>query len=151
MEPYVSRFLRASLLWLVVGTSLGAAMAIHPAWAVYRPAHLHALLLGFVMMMIAGVAYHVIPRFTMAALHSPRVARLHLVIANAGLLLMVCGFVGRPHAHAWAPQLLATGGMLSLIGAWLFAWNLWQTLNRAVPMPTAVPGGRPRPLPNAQH
>ena len=68
-------FLRASLLWLVVGTSLGAAMAIHPAWAVYRPAHLHALLLGFVMMMIAGVAYHVIPRFTMAALHSPRVSR----------------------------------------------------------------------------
>lgn len=146
MEPYVSRFLRASLLWLVVGTGLGAAMAIHPAWSVYRPAHLHALLLGFVMMMIAGVAYHVIPRFTMAALYSPRLARVHLVIANAGLLLMVCGFVGRPHDHAWAPRLLAAGGVLSLVAAWCFAWNLWQTLNRAVPIPAAI--HRPRPLPN---
>lgn len=145
MELYVSRFLRASLLWLFVGTSLGAAMAIHPAWAVYRPAHLHALLLGFVMMMIAGVAYHVIPRFTMAALHSPRVARVHLMVANIGLLLMVSGFIGRPSGGRWAPLMLAAGGVLSLVGAWLFAWNLWQTLNRAVPMPAVVP--RPRPLP----
>lgn len=149
MERYVSRFLRASLLWLVVGTTLGAAMAIHPAWSVYRPAHLHALLLGFVMMMIAGVAYHVIPRFTMAALYSPRLARLHFALANAGLGLMVCGFVGRPLDHAWAPGVLAAGGVLSLMGAWLFAWNLWQTLNRAVPIPSVVSTGRTRPLPNA--
>ena len=149
MEPYVSRFLRAALCWLVVGTSIGAAMAIEPRWVVYRPAHLHALLLGFVMMMIAGVAYHVIPRFSMATLHSPRLARAHLVIANAGLLLMVCGFVGRPLEHRWAPALLATGGVLSLIGAWLFAWNLWATLNRAIPLPTPTP--RVRPLPSAKH
>lgn len=147
MEPYVSRFLRASLLWLVIGTSLGAAMAIQPRWVVYRPAHLHALLLGFVMMMIAGVGYHVIPRFAMAALHSPRLARVHLVIANAGLLLMVCGFIGRPNGLPGAPMLLAAGGLLSLGGAWLLAWNLWRTLNRAVPIP--VPTSPIRPLPNA--
>src|SRR5690606_13152235 len=91
MERYVSGFLRSSLTWLVIGTSIGASMAIEPRFIRYRPAHVHALLLGFVMMMIAGVAYHVIPRFTMAALHSPRLARLHLVVANLGLLLMVCG------------------------------------------------------------
>ena len=147
MEPYVSRFLRSSLLWLVVGTSIGAAMAMRPQWVVYRPAHLHALLLGFVFMMIAGVAYHVIPRFAMAMLHAPRMARAHLVVANAGLLLMVLGFLCRPHGIRWAPLLLAVGGITSLIGAWMFAWNLWFTLNRAVPMPTTVP--RARPLPNA--
>lgn len=145
MEAYVSRFLRAALLWLVIGTALGAAMAIQPRWVVYRPAHLHALLLGFVMMMIAGVGYHVIPRFSMTALHSPRLARIHLLIANAGLLLMVCGFVGRPHEHTWAPGVLAAGGVLSLIGAWLFAWNLWATLDRAVPLPALAPRNRPLP------
>ncbi|HRP08849.1 MAG TPA: cbb3-type cytochrome c oxidase subunit I [Gemmatimonadales bacterium] len=145
MENYVSRFLRSSLIWLVIGTTLGAAMALRPVWAVYRTAHLHALLLGFVMMMIAGVAYHVIPRFTMAALHSPRLARLHVWVANIGLVLMVCGFLGRPHGHRLAPPVLAAGGLLSLAGAWMLAWNLWRTLDRAVRIPGRVPGGRPLP------
>ena len=145
MDDYVTGFLRASLIWLVVGTSIGAAMAVHPAWAVYRTAHLHALLLGFVMMMIAGVAYHVIPRFTMAALHSPRLARIHLVIANLGLVLMVCGFGARMHGVGIAPGMLATGGVLSLCGAWALAWNLWRTIDRRVPMPKRTPGGRPVP------
>jgi cbb3-type cytochrome oxidase subunit 1 len=143
VEPYVSRFLRASLAWLALGTGLGVAMAIQPRWVVYRLAHLHALLLGFVMMMIAGVAYHVIPRITMAALHAPRVARAHVWIANAGLLLLLCGFMTRPHGVRWAPVVLALGGVLSASGAWLFAWNLWRTLDRAMPLPQP----RPRQLP----
>ncbi len=147
MENYVSRFLRSALIWLVIGTSIGAAMALRPTWAVYRPAHLHALLLGFMMMMIAGVAYHVIPRFTMAALHSPRLARIHLWVANIGVLLMVVAFLTRPRGLALAQPMLAVGGVTSLAGAWMLAWNLWCTLNRAVPIPRKVPGGRP--LPNA--
>ncbi len=149
MERYVSGFLRSSLIWLVIGTSIGASMAIDPSFVRYRPAHLHALLLGFVMMMIAGVAYHVIPRFTMAALHSPRLARLHLVIANVGLLLMVCGFIGRAHGIAHSPMVLAVGGVTSLFGAWALAWNLWRTLDRAIPIPSRKPGARP--IPTAPH
>lgn len=148
MERYVSRFLRASLVWLVLGTALGAAMAVQPRWAVYRPAHLHALLLGFVMMMIAGVGYHVVPRISMAALHAPRVARAHVWIANAGLVLLVAGFLSRPHHVPWALPVLALGGMLSAVGAWLFAWNLWRTLDGAVPLVTPTP--RARPLPTAK-
>ena len=148
MESYVSRFLRASLLWLAFGTALGTAMAMQPRWVVYRPAHLHALLLGFVMMMIAGVAYHVIPRITMASLHAPRAARAHVWIANAGLVLLVCGFMTRPHHMQWAPIVLALGGVLSACGAWLFAWNLWRTLDHAVPLLKPTP--RSRPLPNAK-
>lgn len=150
MERYVSGFLRSALVWLLIGTAIGASMALEPRFVRYRPAHLHALLLGFVMMMIAGVAYHVIPRFTMAALHSPRLARIHLVIANAGLLLMVCGFGGRVHGVGIAPTLLGIGGVLSLCGAWAFAWNLWRTLDRAIPIPARMPGGRPIPTVSAR-
>jgi cbb3-type cytochrome oxidase subunit 1 len=145
MEGYVRRFLRAALLWLLAGTALGAAMAVHPRLAGYRTAHLHALLLGFVMMMIAGVAYHVIPRFAAATLHSPRVARLHLVVANLGLALMVVGFLGRAHGVAGSPALLGVGGGCSLVGAWCFAWNIWRTLDRAVPLPSQPRRGRPLP------
>lgn len=147
MERYVSGFLRASLLWLVSGTTLGAAMAMRPAWLGYRPVHLHLLLLGFVMMMIAGVAYHVIPRFTAAPLHAPRAAMAHLYVANLGLVLLAAGFVARVDAPAAAPPLLAGGGTLSALGAWLLAWNLWRTLDKAVVAPSRLP--RARPLPTA--
>jgi hypothetical protein len=32
MEAYTTGFLRAALLWLVLGVSVGVAMAVHPAW-----------------------------------------------------------------------------------------------------------------------
>jgi cbb3-type cytochrome oxidase subunit 1 len=134
VERHVTGFLRSSLCWLVVGTSLGAAMASHARLLWMRPAHLHALLLGFVMMMIAGVAYHIIPRFAMAPLHAPRLATAHLVIANIGLALMVTGFLLRGQSVGGGPEILAMGGVLSLAGAWAFAWNIWRTLDAAVPL-----------------
>lgn len=147
MERFVMGFLRAALCWLVVGTSLGVVIAMVPAWLVYRPVHLHLLLLGFVVMSIAGVAYHVVPRFTAAPLHSNRLALVHLWVANAGLILLACGFIARVQHPALAPGLLATGGILSASGAYLLAWNLWRTLDRAVMAPAHLP--RPRPLPQA--
>ena len=70
MDPFAKAFIRASLLWFVGGITLGLAMAIHPAWVVYRPAHAHMNLVGFVVMMIFGVGYQMLPRF-----FKPSVAR----------------------------------------------------------------------------
>ena len=139
-------FLRAAILWLVVGTSLGAAIAMVPQWLVYRPVHLHLLLLGFVVMFIAGVAYHVVPRFTAAPLYSNRLALAHLWVANVGLILLACGFIARVQHPALAPGLLAAGGVLSAGGAYLLAWNLWRTLDRAVVPPSRLPVARPLPV-----
>lgn len=143
MDRYVVRFLRASLIWLSAGVSLGVAMAVHPPWQLYRTAHLHMLLLGFVMMMIAGVAYHVLPRFAATPLHSPRLAALHFIVANAGLLLLTTGFIVRFHVVAIATPMLATGGVLSAAGAYMLAWNLWRTLDRAAVPPTRLATARP--------
>lgn len=129
MEWFVRTFLKASLAWLGVGVTLGVAMAAHPAWTVYRPAHQHANLLGFVTMMIYGVAYHVIPRFSGHALHSARLARAHVWIANGGLALMVVGFACRAHGVGHAGAVLAAGGLLSAAGAYCFIYNLWRTLD----------------------
>lgn len=91
MDSFVRRFIRASLCCLAFGVVLGTAMTFSPAMMVYRPAHLHANLLGFVSMMIFGFAYHVLPRFTGRPLHSGRLAVAHLVTANAGLALLIVG------------------------------------------------------------
>lgn len=129
MEWFVRTFVKASLAWLAVGVTLGVAMAAHPPWVVYRPAHLHANVLGFVAMMIFGVAYHVIPRFSGHPLHSPTLARAHVWLANAGLLAMVGGFALVAQGRRAGTLLLAAGGLASALGAYAFAYNLWRTID----------------------
>ena len=155
MDWFVKRFIKASVAWLSLGVTLGLAMAMHPAWVIYRPAHLHMNLLGFVAMMIFGVAYHVIPRFTGHPLHSRRLAGAHWWIANVGLALFALGFILAPHVPSASAPLLAIGGTLSAGGAYAFAYNIWRTVEgpagvrqrRAQPAPAAAqPVGRRLPV-----
>ena len=129
MEWFVKAFVKASLAWLSLGVTLGVCMAAHPQWTVYRPAHVHMVTLGFVTMMIYGVAYHVIPRFAGFPLHSRRAAMWHWWLSNAGLLLMVAGFAIRVRGVVAGTGVLAAGGALSAIGAYLFAFTLWRTID----------------------
>lgn len=129
MDWFTKAFLKASLSWLALGVSLGVAMAFYQPLAVYRTAHLHMNLLGFVAMMIFGVAYHVIPRFTGHPLHSRRLAGAHWWIANAGLLLFVSGFAASVNGFASAVPLLAVGGAASALGAYAFVYNVWRTID----------------------
>ena len=128
MEPFVRNFLRSSLLWLGAGVIMGVWMTVDPGAIVYRPAHMHANLLGFASMMIFGVAYHVIPRFTGTPLRSRVLPTVHLVVANAGLATMVAGFLLRGMAPDVSRIVLPVGGALSAFGAFLFIGNIWLTL-----------------------
>lgn len=131
MEWFVKAFLKASITWLAIGVTLGVAMAVHPQLIVYRPAHVHMNLLGFVTMMIYGVAYHVIPRFTGHQLHARRLAEIQWWLANAGLLLMVIGFCMAPNGVQGATIVLGTGGTMAAVAAYCFVYNLWRTIDGA--------------------
>jgi cbb3-type cytochrome oxidase subunit 1 len=139
MDPFVRRFIRSSLVWLGVGVLIGVAMALNPAAVAFRTAHMHANLLGFVSMMIFGVAYHVVPRFTGRPLHSPRAAALHLWIANAGLAGMVAGFILRVYQWELGMPVLGAGAVLSATGAMLFIHNIWRTMDAPEPRPAVLP------------
>ena len=144
MEAFVRRFIRSSLVWLGVGVLIGISMAFFPERAlVYRPAHVHANLLGFVSMMIFGVAYHVFPRFTGNPLHDRRLGPVHLVAANLGLLLLVSGWIVRAWAFGAGEVLVRAGGAVSAVGVGLFIYNIWRTLGPA-PAPRRAPA---QPLP----
>ncbi|MBW8769379.1 MAG: hypothetical protein JF589_06480 [Gemmatimonadetes bacterium] len=129
MSPTVRAFLKSSLAWLAIGVTLGVAMAAHPVWTIYRLAHVHMMLLGFVAMMIFGVAYHLVPAFSGFPLHRPTAARVHWWLANFGLATMASGFVLRVHAPAAGTILLAAGGSLSAAGAYLFVYLIWRTID----------------------
>jgi hypothetical protein len=92
--------------------------------------------------MIYGVAYHVIPRFAGHPLPSRRLPGVHWWMANAGLLLMVCGF-----SRATAGTIvLSVGGTLSAAAAYLFVLLIWRTLDG----PVAVAPSRVVPLRRVQ-
>lgn len=131
MDWFVKAFLKASLAWLAAGVSLGLAMAMHPAWAVYRTAHLHMNLYGFVAMMIFGVAYHVIPRFTGHPLHSRRLAVAQWWLANVGLAVFVTGLAMLPDTAfgAAARVVVAAGGLVAATAAYVFVYNIWRTID----------------------
>jgi cbb3-type cytochrome oxidase subunit 1 len=147
MDWAVKAFLKSSLAWLGAGVSLGVAMAVYPPWAVYRTAHLHMNLLGFVTMMIFGVALHVIPRFTGHPLHSRRLATGQWWLANGGLALFVAGFVLLPNTSFGAParMVVAAGGLLSAAAAYVFIYNLWRTIDGRPQPRSAMPAAAASP------
>jgi cbb3-type cytochrome oxidase subunit 1 len=131
VDGFAKAFIRASLLWFVGGITLGLAMAVHPAWVVYRPAHAHMNLVGFVVMMIFGVGYQILPRFFGHPIHSRALAIAHVWLANLGLAGLVGGFLIAPHIGSASIPITASGGMLWALGAYGFVYNMWRTFDAA--------------------
>ena len=146
MEWFVKAFVRASLVWFTLGISLGLAMAIHPAWVIYRPAHTHMNTVGFMTMMVFGVGYQLLPRMFGHKLISRGLAVAHWWLANVGLALMVAGFLLAPTIGVKSVPVTATGGSLFAIGAFAFVYNLWRTFNAADARHRSTLDGNPRTL-----
>lgn len=149
MEWFVKAFIRASLAWFTLGIAFGLAMAVYPAWVIYRPAHAHMGVVGFITMMIFGVGYQLLPRLFGFGLHSRGLAIAHWWLANVGLATMVTGFVLAPHIGPRSAPVTATGGSLFALGAFSFVYNMWRTFNAADARQRAraMTSQPPRPLP----
>jgi hypothetical protein len=82
----------------------------------------HLATLGWIMLMITGVAYHVLPRFSGRRIRALRWARTHLVCHILALALIVVGLGGG------FGRVFALGGALMATALALFAWTVWPTL-----------------------
>ncbi|MEW5942517.1 MAG: hypothetical protein AB1710_01525 [Pseudomonadota bacterium] len=89
--------------------------------------HGHVMLLGFILMMIYGIALHVLPRFSGRPLHSQRMANWQLYLANAGLPLMIAGWL------TWTDWPVFAGGALSYAAIMLFGINIVLTVRTGGP------------------
>lgn len=131
MDWFIKAFIRASLLWFAAAIILGVAIAVHPAWIIYRPAHAHLAVVGFLTMLVFGVGYQLLPRLFGHPLHSTTLAIAHLFAANVGLGALVAGFLVRPHQERVGLWLTGAGGVTFAIGVVLWVWNLWRTFDAA--------------------
>ena len=129
MDQFVRTFIKSSLAWLAGGVTLGLLMALFPKMIIYRPAHMHMNLLGFVTMMIFGVGYHLLPRLGGSPLRWPKLPIVHLWLGNTGLALMVTGFILRPWYESPGRMILSIGAISSVAAALCFVVNIWRTLD----------------------
>lgn len=123
-------FIRASIVYLMVGIAIGLTMAIPGGYSLLsntlqgQPsiAHAHSNLLGFMLMMVMGVAYHIFPRFTGNPIKWPRVAWANFYLCQVGTAGMVTGFLVR-NLVPWLVPVAATVQVLGLV---CFAVNMFQ-------------------------
>ncbi|HEU5101712.1 MAG TPA: hypothetical protein VFU22_21970, partial [Roseiflexaceae bacterium] len=115
---------------LALGLLLASRLGWSGEWALAAE---HLAALGWVMLMIVGVAYHVLPRFTGVAVRGVSWARAQLACHLGALLLMVPAL-----AFGWG-MLFALGGMLMAGALGLFAWTIWPTLQPLQPRPRSIP------------
>jgi len=88
----------------------------------WRLAAEHLVTLGWIMLMIVGVAYHVLPRFSGTGTRGLVWARVQLACHYSALLLIVLGL-----GLGW-PWVFAIGAALMALALALFAWAIWPTL-----------------------
>ena len=131
MSPTTIRFLKVGMAYFLLGALLGTLLAVpvtrdilyQAPGAQWRLAHTHLNLAGFVIMIIFGIAYHILPRFAGKPLRSEAWAAAHFWIAALATAGMVIGFLVPA-----AAVLLWTGSVAQFGGIVLGVVNLWLTI-----------------------
>ena len=146
MPPLVRRYVKTSFVFLTCGLLLGGWIIVGEfLLGVFPPrlfitAHVHLLLVGFMLMLVMGVATWMFPRPARDA------ARYRPGLAEAVYWIMTLATAARAVAEVVAPYsglpalrwVIALGGLGQLAGAGLFIVNMWSRVR----MPAAVPSVR---------
>jgi cbb3-type cytochrome oxidase subunit 1 len=136
MPPLVRRFLKTAVGFLLFGVGLGVYMLARRefagVWATpwWTSAHTHAILVGFVMMMILGVALWMFPRPTKEDRQfDPRLAEAAYWFLTLGTGARVLGELVRPvNASPALRWTIVLGGAAQALGLVLFFWTMWTRI-----------------------
>lgn len=123
MIPASRLALTTALLWFLAAGLVGLLLGLDLLPYSWRPAHAHMQLLGFVSLMIYGVAYHALPRFRGVVFRRPGLALFQVLLANLGLLGMALAWDLGLGTHIWG--LFA---LLSLLAGSLFVLLMLEIL-----------------------
>jgi len=140
---------RSAFVWAIVAAALLAFFQLRAAVTGSNPSYLemsaarHAFALGFVTMMIYGVAARALPSFMDRELWSLRLQVTTIALANVGVVLRVV-----PQATgvegAFAAALISLSGAITYVALVAFAVNMLRTVRGPVRLPT--PRGSPVPM-----
>ena len=136
VHSLVRRYLKTGIGFLALGLVFGLWMMAEREMFQRFPsrylvsAHTHAILVGFVMMMILGVALWLFPRPEKGdARYSPRAAEAAYWLVALGTAARVAGELARPAlAAAWLRWGVVLAGLAQLAGIALFFFTMWSRI-----------------------
>jgi cbb3-type cytochrome oxidase subunit 1 len=143
VPPLIRRYIKTSFVFLLVGLALGGYITIsqfvvgaHPP-PLFITAHVHLLLVGFVLMLIIGVATWMFPRPARDdERYRPELAEAVYWIMTVSTIVRALAEIGLGLWGAGPLRLLVAGGGLGQLGAAaLFVINMWWRVR----MPSASP------------
>jgi hypothetical protein len=116
-----------SLFCLVGGSAFGEIMAlgfVPESYGYMRLAHIHLVVLGFVVLAIIGMMHYLLPIIWSRPFLSPKLAQTAIVLMPLGVAVLIGGFL-----NSSVPVEMAAGAMLFTVGI-LWTGNLlgtWRT------------------------
>jgi uncharacterized integral membrane protein len=146
MTPLVRLYVKTSFAFLLLGLILGGYITVEVnllgravAWPLIT-AHVHLVLVGFVLMLVFGVATWMFPRPARdAGRYRPGLAWLVYWLLTASTLVRVLGELTAAAAGSRGSSLAALGGLGQLAAAVVFVANMWTRVR--------MPGGIAPPSP----
>jgi len=133
VPPLIRRYIKTSFVFLVAGLLLGGYILVaefvagaHPP-RLFITAHVHLLLVGFMLMLVMGVATWMFPRPARDdARYRPELAEAVYWVMTTATALRAAAELGAGLGGAPLLRVLvAVGGLGQLAGAALFVANMW--------------------------
>jgi len=129
MDRFVKNFIIVSIVYLGISSILGVCMLANQSLMSLKFVHSHLNMLGWVSMMIYGVGYHVLPRFSGRPLKYPKMGELQFWAANIGLIGMLVFYT----LNVFTPtktfnSISIAFGALEVFSIALFFYNMLATL-----------------------
>ncbi|MEO8624321.1 MAG: hypothetical protein ABI625_24785 [bacterium] len=136
MTSLVRRFLKTAILFLVAGLAIGGWMLVQReltgrlASPYVTSAHTHAILVGFVMMMILGVALWMFPRPAKGdTRYRPLLAEGAYWMLATGTAVRVIGELMHSRSDAGSLRwLIIVAGLLQIAGILTFFATMWSRI-----------------------
>jgi heme/copper-type cytochrome/quinol oxidase subunit 1 len=133
MHSLVRRYLKTAIVFLGVGLAIGTWMMVERDLLGRFPnpyetsAHVHAILVGFVMMMILGVALWLFPRPAKEdTRYTPAAAAVAYWFLTSGTAVRIAGELARPATNALALRVATlVAGILQVLGLAVFFHTMW--------------------------
>ena len=138
-------FIRASLISLLVGVIMGVMIAAGVFDDADKPhlitsAHAHVNLMGFMAMLIFGVGYHILPRFSGKELFSEEIATWQMWLNLVGLIGVFAGLIAAAYSDSDLMRyVIAPFGAIYALGAVFFTFNMLKTMSGPAPPPLVPP------------
>ncbi|NOY64382.1 MAG: hypothetical protein GXO97_03155 [Nitrospirae bacterium] len=130
MDRFVKNFIVVSIIYLAVASIIGVLMAMDTKYLYLKFIHSHFMLLGWVSMMIYGVGYHILPRFSGRLIKSKLIGEVQFYLSNIGLIGLTLFYTLRQYNPENSLYNLLTflSGSIEVFSIFLFFYNMLATI-----------------------